>query len=204
MKNVIDRIKSLFGPSREDGAGVLSIKTVFRNFKEVLESNNRALEIIADMGDKLGGDYLFDINYIKSTYSELAGTVANSLQNFDALTANKYLKLHEVSQRIDNQIKMLIYDVTPSPGVPVLSFRDITWNMFRDVGGKSAALAEMTNYLKLNIPEGFAITTSACDEFMEHNLLKEKIESLRKSAAVEEGLLTELRDLIMSGPARPR
>jgi len=198
MKNVIDRIKSLFGPSREDG-GALSIKTVFRNFKEVLESNNRALEIIADMGDKLGGDYLFDINYIKSAYSELAGTVSNSLQNFDALTADKYLKLHEVSQRIDSQIKRLIYDVTPSRGVMVLSFKDITWNMFRDVGGKSAALAEMTNYLKLNIPEGFAITTSAYDEFVGHNLLRERIDSLRKSPAVEDRLLKELSDLIMSG-----
>lgn len=203
MKNVIDRIKSFFGPSSEDGAGALSIKTVFRNFKEVLESNNRALEIIADMGEKLGGDYLFDINYIKSAYSELAGTVSNSLQNFDALTENKYLKLHEVSQRIDNQIKRLIYDVTPSPGVMVLSFKDITWNMFRDVGGKGAALAEMTNYLKLNIPDGFAITTSAYDEFVEYNLLKEKIESLRESPAVEDRLLKELRDLIMTGTIPP-
>ncbi len=203
MKNVIDRIKSLIGLSREDGAGVLPIRTVFRNFKEVLESNNRALEIITDMGEKLGGDYLFDINYIKSAYSELAGTVSNSLQNFDALTSNKYLKLHEVSQRIDDQIKMLIYDVTPSRGVMVLSFKDITWNMFRDVGGKNAALAEMTNYLKLNIPEGFAITTSAYDEFVEHNVLRERIGSLRKSPVVEERVLKELMGLIVSGEIPP-
>jgi pyruvate,water dikinase len=203
MKNVIDRIKSFFGPSSEDGAGALSIKTVFRNFKEVLESNNRALEIIADMGEKLGGDYLFDINYIKSAYSELAGTVSNSLQNFDALTMNKYLKLHDVFNRVDSQIKRLIYDVTPSPGLTVLSFKDITWNMFRDVGGKNAALAEMTNYLKLNVPDGFVITTGGFDQFVEHNALQERIRSVQENSYPEERLLEELRNLIMTGTIPP-
>lgn len=199
MKNVLDRIRSLFGPSKEDGVGSMPIKTVFRSFKEVLEGNSRALEIIADMGEKLGGDYLFDINYIKSAYSELAGTVSNSLQNFDALTVNRYLKLHDVFSRVDSQIKRLIFEVTPMPGVMVLSFKDITWNMFRDVGGKNAALAEMTNYLKLNVPEGFAITTSAFDEFVRHNGLEEKIRSLRGSSPIEDRLLEEMRDLITNG-----
>jgi pyruvate,water dikinase len=203
MKNVLDRIRSFFGPSREDGVGSMPIKTVFRSFKEVLESNSRALEVIGDMGEKLGGDYLFDINYIKSTYSELAGTVSNSLQNFDALTANRYLKLHDVFSRVDSQIKRLIYDVTPTPGVMVLSFKDITWNMFRDVGGKNAALAEMTNYLKLNIPEGFAITTSAFDEFVAQNGLEEKIRSLRESSLIEDRLLEQMRNLVMSGTIPP-
>ena len=36
-------------------------RAVFERFKSVLESNNRALETITDMGEKLGGDYLFDI-----------------------------------------------------------------------------------------------------------------------------------------------
>ena len=199
MKNVLDRIRSLFGPSKEDGVGSMPIKTVFRSFKEVLEGNSRALEIIADMGEKLGGDYLFDINYIKSAYSELAGTVSNSLQNFDALTVNRYLKLHDVFSRVDSQIKRLIFEVTPTPGVMVLSFKDITWNMFRDVGGKNAALAEMTNYLKLNVPEGFAITTSAFDEFVRHNGLEERIRSLHESSPIEDRLLEQMRDLITNG-----
>jgi pyruvate,water dikinase len=203
MKNVLDKIRSLFGPSKEEGIGPMSIKTVFRSFKEVLESNSRALEVIADMGEKLGGDYLFDINYIKSTYSELAGTVSNSLQNFDALTMNKYLKLHDVFSRVDSQIKRLIYDVTPTPGVMVLSYKDVTWNMFRDVGGKNAALAEMTNYLKLNIPEGFAITTSAYDEFVAQNELEEKIRSLREGSPMEDHLLEEMRNLVMNGTIPP-
>ncbi len=198
MKNVLEKIKSFLGPSRKEG-GHLPIKAVFRSFKEVLENNSHALEIIADMGEKLGGDYLFDINYIKGAYSELAGTVSNSLQNFDALTSNKYLKLHDVFGHVDSQIKRLIYDVTPTPGVMVLFFNDITWNMFRDVGGKNAALAEMSNYLKLNIPGGFAITTSAFDEFVAGNNLQEKIRATGGSSPADDSLYEEIRRLIMNG-----
>ena len=39
---------------------------LFKLFKEIIDSNNRALDIITDLGEKLGGDYLFDIIYIKS------------------------------------------------------------------------------------------------------------------------------------------
>jgi pyruvate,water dikinase len=199
MKNVLEKIKSFLGTSKKEDGGSLPIKAVFKSFKEVLENNSRALEIIADMGEKLGGDYLFDINYIKGAYSELAGTVSNSLQNFDALTANKYLKLHDVFGHVDSQIKRLIYDVTPTPGVMVLSFKDITWNMFRDVGGKNAALAEMSNYLRLNIPGGFAITTSAFDEFVAENGLQERIRAIHDSSPADDRIFEEMRSLIMNG-----
>ncbi len=199
MRNVLDRIKSFLGTSKKENGGPLPIKAVFRSFKEVLENNSHALEIIADMGEKLGGDYLFDINYIKGAYSELAGTVLNSLQDFDALTSNKYLKLHDVFGHVDSQIKRLIYDVTPTPGVMVLFFNDITWNMFRDVGGKNAALAEMSNYLKLNIPGGFAITTSAFDEFVAGNNLQEKIRAMSGNPPADGSIYEEIRYLIMNG-----
>jgi hypothetical protein len=41
------------------------LPVVFGRFRQVLENHNRAIEIITDMGEKLGGDYLFDIIYLR-------------------------------------------------------------------------------------------------------------------------------------------
>ncbi|MCL5063448.1 MAG: PEP-utilizing enzyme [Nitrospirae bacterium] len=178
MKNFVEHLKSILGFSDRNAADYPSFKILFTGFRQVLDDHNRAIEIIADMGDKLGGDYLFDINYIKSAYSELFNAVYSSMQNFDTLTRNKYLKLHDVFDRIDTQIKSMIFDASPTSGERVLFYEDITWDRYSEAGGKNANLAELKNYLKLNVPDGFAVTTHAFDEFIRHNGLEVKIESL--------------------------
>lgn len=201
MKNLVEHLKSIFGFFNKGMSEPVPFRTIFTRFRQVLDSHNRAVEVIADMGDKLGGDYLFDINYIKKAYSELSGAVYSSMQNFDVLTKNKYLKLHDVFERIDNQIKRVIYDVPASTEL-VIFYDNITWNMSRDVGGKNSNLAEVKNYLKLNVPEGFAITTRAFDEFIKHNRLEGKIESLGEGA-IEESTLNELQNLIINAEMPP-
>ena len=64
-------LKSLFRLQKTARGGQLPFDLLFKRFRDVLDSNNKALEIITDMGDKLGGDYLFDIHYIKESYSAL-------------------------------------------------------------------------------------------------------------------------------------
>ncbi|MDA8431606.1 MAG: PEP-utilizing enzyme [Nitrospiraceae bacterium] len=203
MRKVFSRIISFLRRSKGPAPEATPFATAFKYFKEVLENNNRALEIIADFGDKLGGEYLFDINYIKSAYSDLAGTVYGSIQDFDLLTQNRYPRLRGAFSRIDEHIKTLIYDVTPSRAEMVLDYKDITWNMFREVGGKNAALAEMKNYLKLNVPDAFAVTTHAFDEFMKHNGLQDEIERLRAGVDDEDEALARLRGSILGGEIPP-
>lgn len=203
MKKVVGHLKSILGLSRGRAGEPISFKVIFRHFREVLDANNRALEIITDMGAKLGGDYLFDINYIKSTYLELSSAVFRSLQSFDSLTQNKYLQLHDVFDRIDNQINRLIYDMVAAPGESVVFYEDITWDMSRDVGGKNAHLAELNNYLKINVPDAFAITARAFDEFIKYNGLDEKIESFGGNDAITESTLHVLQDLIMNADFPP-
>lgn len=201
MKNIVEHLKSFFGFFNKGMSEPVPFRMIFTRFRQVLDSHNRAVEVIADMGDKLGGDYLFDINYIKKAYSELSGAVYSSMQNFDVLTKNKYLKLHDVFEGIDNQIKRVIYDVPASTEL-VIFYDNIAWNMSSDVGGKNSNLAEVKNYLKLNVPEGFAITTRAFDEFIKHNRLEGRIESLGEGA-IEESILNELQNLIINAEMPP-
>jgi pyruvate,water dikinase len=181
MQNMLEKIKKYFRKKGPETDRRLPFKVIFSRFRQVLDSNNRALEIMADMGDKLGGDYIFDINYIKSSYSEFADTMFKSIYNLNTLSQNKYLYLHRVFDRINDQVNRILQGKTQLDlKEPVLFYRNISWEMTDEVGGKNAGLAELSNYLKLNVPDGFAITTSAFMEFMEYNHIEEKIDELKK------------------------
>ncbi|MCL4475724.1 MAG: PEP-utilizing enzyme [Nitrospirae bacterium] len=202
-KGLVGRWKSMLGLSKERAGQDLSFELLFRSFREVIESNNRALEIITDMGEKLGGDYLFDIIYIKSAYSKLSDAVKRSMESFDALTRKKHLELHGVFDRIDQQIRQMVYSLHPARDEMVVFYEDITWDMARKVGGKNASLAELKNHLALRVPDAFVITTHAFDELITHNSLDTLIQSLENDAAVSESALTELRNLIMHAEIPP-
>lgn len=200
MKGLIGYLKTILDFARER-RGHLSFELLFKRFREVLESNNRALEIITDMGEKLGGDYLFDITYVKRTYSELFAAIYNSIQNFDVLTRNRYPRLHDVFDNIDSQIRGVIYNA-PTSGEMILFYGGISWDRYRDVGGKNAHLAELKNHLKLSVPDAFAITTRAFDEFLKHNRLDERITALGDED-ITESKLRELRYSIINGEIPP-
>ncbi|MDA8168849.1 MAG: PEP-utilizing enzyme [Nitrospiraceae bacterium] len=171
---------------------------VFSLFKKVLESNNRALEAITDMGEKLGGAYIFDINYIKQSYSVLSSGLRESIGQFNSLTGNAY-PIGAAFERIDSLIGRMIYGAPAGGGGEmVLFYEDITWDMLRETGGKNFHLSEIKNAMKLNVPDAFAITGHAFDEFIRHNGLEKKIEALSEGGAEEEKL-RELRELVLGG-----
>ena len=181
MMNLIEKLKKYFKKKSPGMDGKLPVRVVFNRFRQVLDSNNRSLEIMADMGDKLGGNYIFDINYIKKSYSELADSVFQSIYNLNTLSQNKYLYLHRIFEKINEQISRTIQGKSPTVlREPVLFYSDISWEMTEDVGGKNANLAELRNYLKLNVPDGFAVTKSAFRDFMEFNHIEEKMNELKQ------------------------
>lgn len=180
MKHFIEKLKKYFKKKSPGMDGKLPVRVVFNRFRQVLDSNNRSLEIMADLGDKLGGNYIFDINYIKKSYSELADSVFQSIYNLNTLSQNKYLYLHRIFEKINDQINRTIQGKSQVVREPVLFYRDISWEMTEDVGGKNANLAELRNYLKLNVPDGFAVTKSAFRDFMEFNHMEEKINELKQ------------------------
>ncbi len=203
MKSVISTLSRTFSLRKKPGSPE-EFRAVFDRFKQVLESNNRALEAIADMGEKLGGDYLFDANYLKKAYSRLKDDMAFSVRTFDELTQNRYPSLHDVFEYIDSIISRMFNAALPEPAAPVLFFDEIPWGMLREVGGKNAHLAEMKNQLNLNVPDGFVLTTTAFDKFIGFNRLEGNLELLKQNPPVPPGsALQELQELIVHGTVPP-
>ncbi len=188
---------------RKYPTGPAEFKAVFDLFKDVLDCNNRALETITDMGEKLGGDYLFDINYIRKAYSQLRNDLEHSIRNFDALTHRRYVRLHDVFGRIDSLIEQMVSDVQYTSRETVLFFEAIPWGMVREVGGKNAHLSEVKNRLNLPVPDAFVLTTSAFDEFMRFNRLEDQVARIARDPLPSATELQELQELIIHGSLPP-
>jgi pyruvate,water dikinase len=204
VKGFLSHLKSIFATG-EDAVQHRPLEILLNQFRAVLNSNNRAVEIVTDMGEKLGGDYLFDVIYVKRAYEELFDAISGSMQNFDMLTQNRYLQLHDILKNLDIRIRRALSDISLESEYceKIISYEYITCDMYPDVGGKNASLAELKNFLRLNVPDGFVISVHAFDEFILFNDLKKRIESLQQSSVHNELLLNELRDLIINARIPP-
>jgi len=181
----------------------LPFDRLFRLFRLVLEKNNRAIEIITDMGEKMGGDYLFDVQYLRTAYSELSDTVRDSLVHFDALTQGRYRKIDEAFGRMDALARSAIFEAAPSLNERVLYLKDISWDLSRDVGGKNAHLADLKNNLGIKVPEAFAITIPAFLDLLSHNGIDAKLAASDLAGGLSDEEAAKIRGLILNAEVPP-
>ncbi|RLB85633.1 MAG: pyruvate, water dikinase, partial [Deltaproteobacteria bacterium] len=154
----------------------LSFVDIFSKFQTILELNNRILDLMAEMGDKLSGDYIFDKQYIRTACEQMSDYVYKLIYNLDAIAPHKYLALYDAFNRISSEIqdelegKIIIpeSDLTMPYSLVSRDFSDV-------VGANKAILAEIKNFLRVRTPEGFAITTRAFKAYMDYNGLWEEI-----------------------------
>ncbi len=196
-----DLRRRLFGGTA--GRQRRDFKVLFERFREVLELHNTAADRIADIGEKLSGEYIFDIVYIRQAYEELYRTFSAFLERFSVLTDNCYAELGSRLERIDHDVRQLINeDETPSDDL-VVPLVDARMNRLRDVGGKMANLGELGSLPEITIPQGFVITTRSFDEFMSLNRLTDKIADLSVPGEIDPATLAALRSAVCSGALPP-
>lgn len=145
-------------------------------FQQLLHENNHALEIMADIEEKMTGEYLFDMNYITAQVSMISGSVGRLVGHLDDLSRGKYaplIKSYEaVRERIDAALKNRI-EIPESEDI--LFLHEIAAGMSLVAGGKMANLGEIRSATRLRIPEGFVISSSAFRRFMDHHALQERL-----------------------------
>jgi pyruvate, water dikinase len=152
------------------------IRKSYQSFQELLSSNNKVLEFMADMEEKLSGEFLFDRHYIKTTAESIANGVLNIIENLNALSQDKYKQLYKIYDDINEEIKKILSHKLEIPvsdlTIPLENLSSETVNI---AGGKIAQLGEIKNRLGLPTPQGFAITAYSFAQFMELNVFTEKI-----------------------------
>jgi len=181
----------------------IAFKDRYHSFKLLLNANNKALEIMADMEQTLQGRDPFGMSFIRSSCTAVSVNVFSMIKNIDRLAQGKYAGLNtrfnDIQQKIDGLLsqKKLMRDERL-----VIPIDAVNKEMSDVVGNKMANLGEIKNKLQIKIPMGFVITSTAYQRFIRENDLQAEIDRRFQSANLDnmEELLTlcsEIQQLII-------
>jgi len=159
--------RTAFRKSRKAYA-VEVLRARLEKFRELVEKNNQVLDLIADAGEKLGGEYIFDIQYLRTLARELESAVRGVVHTLNAITGNRYRQLLDTVDTIEAQIQAVLEsrEVVPKASL-VISMDQVAEEISETVGEKMARLGEIRKTLCCRVPDGFVISTYACQRFLE-------------------------------------
>lgn len=190
MGLVFDKIKSLFFKKRIlDEAEVEKLRNAFKaryhHFKLLLNANNKALDIMAEMEEALHGRNPFGMTHIKAWCTLVSANVWQIIKHLNELAPGKYEELYERFKEIQIKINpFLVKNIHIKDGRLAISLKEINKDLADQVGSKMANLGEIKNRVAIEVSNGFAITAKAYYKFMAHNDLQAEIDRLIQVADV--------------------
>jgi pyruvate,water dikinase len=177
MNRVLKKLLAFRRPPKQ----VLPFSVFFKKFQSILERNNRILELMADMGDKLGGEYIFDRHYIEEITEKLGDLIFKMISDLSILNQDKNSELFLACEHIRHAIQEeLAGRHVLTPGRFVIPFSELGHELTEQAGTKMANIGDIRNRLGLSTLDGFVITSQAFREFMQQNGLLDKAESAMK------------------------
>lgn len=206
-------ILKIFGKSNEEdmksGAAKEELQSRYRAFQALLTANNKVLEYMADMEEKLSGEFLFDMHYIKKHVDLVSTGVFDIITHLNTLSHDKYSQFHTLHDTISQEMKKILHYRLE---IPVSDFtiplENLDGKMVVNAGGKLAHLGEVKAALKLLTPDGFSISSYAFMKFMEHNGLAGKIKEKLSGLGLDDleeikRVSKEIHDMIMASEVPP-
>ncbi len=202
---MLGSVRALFGRRGADSAE--RIRKKLTTFRDLVEKNDRVLELIADAGEKLGGEYVFDTKYLDDLVRDLKSAVHGVVEDLNTLTGNRYPELLQVVASLDARVRAALECRTRIPDGPyIVPVEEAGFEQVEVVGEKLGRLGEMQTRLDCRIPDGFVVTTRGCRDLLEQAGVLDAAESLRSrlgedGAALEsEALELQARVLSASVP----
>ncbi len=202
--------KIFFGKQREAAANVESLRIAFKaryhSFKLLLNANNKALQIMAEIEEALRGTRPFGMTFVMSRCTSVSTNVWQIIKHLTELAPEKYEKLHERFKEIQKKIDpFILHRSLLKPGPLVLPLETVDKDLTDQVGSKIANLGEIRNRIHLKVPNGFVITAQAYQRFMEHNDLQPEIDRRIQATDVERldqlySLSAAIQQLIIESP----
>jgi pyruvate,water dikinase len=187
---------------------LVPLSDMFVRFQQILEDNNTAMKMIADMEDKVGGEYVFDRQYLLDTIKRLEDVVLRSAVNFNYISNNKYLEIYGVIESLSKQLQLELAGQIVIPGHQnVLLLGEIKQGIAEAVGNKAYNLSRVAHLSNAEVPAGFVVTIAGFRKYLAYNNLFAKIESLLNTCKQEgqsvESVSHTIRLWILGGDIPP-
>ena len=120
---IIAHIADMLASWRSDRGVTFAL--LFKKFKSILVRNNRILELMADMGDKLGGEYIFDRKYIEDACASLDDQVFKLISDMSVLTQRKntalFLAFEHIQHHLQEEIAGRRHELLPGARIVVIT-----------------------------------------------------------------------------------
>ena len=159
---------------------MVSFPELFESFQRLLQDHQKVMEIIADLGEKSGGDYVFDRQYLNDSVANIRTMLTRLVTGLNLISANRYVELYSTLERIllplEAEVRGRLRFTEEMPFV--VGLKEAPLDHPDLVGGKAGNLMSISQQLELPVPAGFVITTRAFRRFVEHNHVDSHIHSL--------------------------
>jgi pyruvate,water dikinase len=104
LLNIFRRVKftNKLSQSREQ------LQKKYHYFQKMLSATNVVRVIMADMEEKLSGDYLFDMHYIRSNLNILSNKMPIIIDSLYEISDGKYSELYDIFKKADSEIQAIL------------------------------------------------------------------------------------------------
>lgn len=151
------------------------IREKYEHFKALLDSDARALDLIADLEAPVYGYDPADMARIRFLAEELLGAVRDMTASLYGMNPHAYAALPEALERIAAEISLLTAAQRLDAAPPYVLTLDAAADHPGRVGGKALNLA-VARRNGIPTPPGFVVTASAFARYLQDNGLEEEIE----------------------------
>jgi pyruvate,water dikinase len=136
-------------------------------FRDLVDNNNRVLELIAEGGEMAGGEYIFDIQNLRTLAGDLRSAAAKVVLDLDAITGGRYPRLGEATKKIGSEVQAAVEERLVVPRAAyVISIADLDEDQADVAGAKMARLGAVARRVECRVPAGFVVSTFACQRLL--------------------------------------
>lgn len=141
-------------------------------FKSLIRHDRRAHSRMAAMEEIFHDGKRVDFTRIAALYEALSGAVGDMVADLNAICPACYKSLRSYYRKFDNYIRYIMPGDIPSSPPYVLNLGDLKRDHLPLAGAKSVNLGRIGRNLELPVPDGFVVTTHACQRLIEANDLR--------------------------------
>ncbi len=140
-------------------------------------ANNAALDIFADLQRMATGEFLFDASYVRDASSRALAFGREVVEALGVLTDGRQRPLAAALERIAADVSaVLARRVEVPPGPFVLALDQARTAVAELTGAKIRRLSEIRAARGIPVPDGFVVTTAACQRLLAHESLRAAIQ----------------------------